>query len=522
MPDKKYVYLFADGVAEGRGEWRNLLGGKGAGLAEMTALGIRVPPGFTLSTEAGLAYYALGNRYPDGLWDEVLTALGSVERSLGATFDDPNNPLLLSVRSGARESMPGMMDTVLNIGLNDQTVEGLAIEAGGLRFAYDSYRRFVTMFSNVVMGVPHEVLEALLSEAKAQHQVAGDSALGPEALRDLIAVMKARVQDITGRAFPNKPWDQLRLSINAVLASWHNDRAVAYRRLHGIPDDWGTAVNVQAMVFGNRGEDSGTGVVFTRDPSSGEKYLFGEFLSNAQGEDVVAGIRDPKPLTTLRHRFPTVHDELAQVCQRLELHYRDMQDIEFTVQNGVLYLLQTRSGKRTAPAAVRIAVEMVQEGLIDSREAVMRVHPAQIDQLLHPMIDPQASLKVLGRGLPASPGAASGQAVFTAEDAVRRQENGARVLLIRNETSPEDIRGMHAAQGILTARGGMTSHAAVVARGMGKCCVVGCRESVDQRECRLLPPRKSDDPGWRGINPGRHDGPDYSGAGPPRRSGPRG
>ena len=478
MPDKKYVYLFADGAAEGQGDWRNLLGGKGAGLAEMTTLSIRVPPGFTLSTEACLTYYALGNRYPDGLWDEVLTALGCIERSLDATFGEPNNPLLLSVRSGARESMPGMMDTVLNIGLNDQTVEGLSAVSGDPRFAYDSYRRFVTMFSNVVMGVQHETLEALLNEAKAQQRAASDSDLSAEALRDLIAVMKARVQDVTGRAFPHRPWDQLRLSINAVFASWHNDRAAAYRRLNGIPDDWGTAVNVQAMVFGNRGEDSGTGVVFTRDPSSGEKYLFGEFLPNAQGEDVVAGIRDPKPLTALRHRFPGVHAELTQVCQRLEQHYRDMQDIEFTVQNGTLYLLQTRSGKRTAPAAVRIAVEMVHEGLIDSREAVMRVQPAQIDQLLHPMIDPQASLQILGRGLPASPGAASGQAVFTAEDAVRRHENGARVLLIRTETSPEDIRGMHAAQGILTARGGMTSHAAVVARGMGKCCIVGCRDLV--------------------------------------------
>ena len=478
MPDKKYVYLFADGAAEGHGDWRNLLGGKGAGLAEMTTLGIRVPPGFTLSTEACLAYYALGNRYPDGLWDEVLTALGCVERSVDATFGGPDNPLLMSVRSGARESMPGMMDTVLNIGLNDQTVEGLSAASGDPRFAYDSYRRFVTMFSNVVMGVQHEVLEALLDEAKAQQRVASDSELSAEALCDLIAVMKARVQDVTGRAFPYRPWDQLRLSISAVFASWHNDRAAAYRRLQGISDDWGTAVNVQAMVFGNRGEDCGTGVVFTRDPSSGEKYLFGEFLPNAQGEDVVAGIRDPKPLTALRHRFPDIHAELTQVCQRLEQHYRDMQDIEFTVQNGTLYLLQTRSGKRAAPAAVRIAVEMVHEGLIDSREAVMRVQPAQIDQLLHPMIDPQASLQVLGRGLPASPGAASGQAVFTAEDAVRRHENGARVLLIRNETSPEDIRGMHAAQGILTARGGMTSHAAVVARGMGKCCIVGCRDLV--------------------------------------------
>ena len=372
-----------------------------------------------------------------------------------------------------------MMDTVLNIGLNDQTVEGLSAASGDPRFAYDSYRRFVTMFSNVVMGVQHETLEALLDEAKAQQRVTNDSDLSAEALRDLIAVMKARVQDATGRAFPHRPWDQLRLSINAVFASWHNDRAAAYRRLHGIPDDWGTAVNVQAMVFGNRGEDSGTGVVFTRDPSSGEKYLFGEFLPNAQGEDVVAGIRDPKPLTALRHRsFPTSMPSWCRCASGWSSITATCRTSSSPCRTASLYLLQTRSGKRTAPAAVRIAVEMAQEGLIDSREAVMRVQPAQIDQLLHPMIDPQASLQVLGRGLPASPGAASGQAVFTAEDAVRRHENGARVLLIRNETSPEDIRGMHAAQGILTARGGMTSHAAVVARGMGKCCIVGCRDLV--------------------------------------------
>jgi pyruvate,orthophosphate dikinase len=476
MARTKYVYLFANGVAEGKGEWRELLGGKGAGLAEMTALGIRVPPGFTISTEACLAYFNAGNRYPEGLWEEVLTALRRVERAAGATFGDRRQPLLLSVRSGARVSMPGMMDTVLNIGLNDSTVQGLIQTSDDARFAYDSYRRFITMFGNVVMGVPHQAFEKLLEEAKQDEDVESDSDLSAEALRDLIRPMKALVQEMTGRAFPSNPRDQLRMGINAVFASWYNNRAVAYRRENGIPEDWGTAVNVQAMVFGNRGEDSGTGVVFTRDPATGEKYLYGEFLCNAQGEDVVAGIRDPQPIHALEELMPDVYAELVTVCQKLEEHFCDMQDIEFTVQSGTLYLLQTRSGKRTAPAAVRVAVEMAHEGLIDKRRAVLRVDPAQVDHLLHPMIDPQAAVQVLGKGLPASPGAASGRIVFTAEEAVRRRESGVRVLLVRNETSPEDIRGMYAAEGILTARGGMTSHAAVVARGMGKSCVVGCRE----------------------------------------------
>ena len=474
----KYVYLFANGVAEGKGAWRDLLGGKGAGLAEMTALGMRVPPGCTISTEACRNYYAAGNRYPEGMWDALMVALQKIEQAVGVVFGDRRRPLLLSVRSGARESMPGMMDTVLNIGLNDETVQGLIQMSDNPRFAYDSYRRFITMFGNVVMGVPHKAFEEILEAAKKRAGVRTDSELSASVLQGLIAPMKGRVQEITGRAFPNRPWDQLRMSIDAVFASWHNDRAVAYRHLHGIPEDWGTAVNVQAMVFGNRGEDSGTGVVFTRDPSTGEKYLYGEFLQNAQGEDVVAGIRDPQHISALRRLMPQVYDELVEVCQRLERHFGDMQDIEFTVQEGALYLLQTRNAKRTAPAAVRVAVEMVGEGLIDTREAVLRVEPEQIDQLLHPMIDPQAEVTVLARGLPASPGAASGRVVFTAEEAVRRREGGERVLLVRNETSPEDIRGMHAAQGIITARGGMTSHAAVVARGLGKSCVVGCRALV--------------------------------------------
>jgi len=474
----KYVYLFANGKAEGQGAWRDLLGGKGAGLAEMTALGIRVPPGCTISTEACLAYYAAGNRYPEGMWDELLVALHKMEQSVGLVFGDRRQPLLLSVRSGARESMPGMMDTVLNIGLNDETVQGLAQMSDNPRFAYDSYRRFITMFGNVVMGVPHAVFEDLLNTVKKRDGAQSDSELSAVALQGLIGPMKACIQEVTGRGFPNRPWDQLRMSIDAVFASWYNDRAVAYRQLHGIPETWGTAANVQAMVFGNRGETSGTGVVFTRDPSTGDKYLYGEFLQNAQGEDVVAGMRDPQPITALRRLLPTVYEDLVSVCQRLERHFRDMQDIEFTVQDGVLYLLQTRGAKRTAPAAVRAAVEMAAEGLITQSEAVLRVEPEQIDQLLHPMIDPQAAVTVLARGLPASPGAASGRVVFTAEEAVRRHESGMRVLLVRNETSPEDIRGMHAAQGILTARGGMTSHAAVVARGMGKSCVVGCRDLV--------------------------------------------
>jgi pyruvate,orthophosphate dikinase len=446
MAHKKYVYLFANGVAEGKGAWRDLLGGKGAGLAEMTSLGIRVPPGFTISTEACRAYYEANNRYPDGLWTEVLMTLRKVEQAVGATFGDRYNPLLLSVRSGAPVSMPGMMDTVLNIGLNDDTVQGLIQTSDDPRFAYDAYRRFVTMFGNVVMGVPHEVFERLLNEAKRREGVRADSELSAEALHGLIAPMKTVVQEETGRAFPSRPRDQLRMSINAVFASWYNDRAIAYRRYNHIPEDLGTAANVQAMVFGNRGEDSGTGVAFTRDPSTGEKYLFGEFLQNAQGEDVVAGIRDPQPISMLQGLMTDVYAQLEEVSHTLEAHFRDVQDIEFTVQDRTLYLLQTRTAKRTAPAAVRIAVEMVHEGIIDEREALRRVEPAQIDQLLHPMIDPQATLKVLGKGLPASPGAASGRVVFTAEEAVRRHESGTRVLLVRNETSPEDIRGMHAAQ----------------------------------------------------------------------------
>ncbi|GIX46818.1 MAG: pyruvate, phosphate dikinase [Candidatus Tectimicrobiota bacterium] len=485
---RKYVYTFIDGVAEGKGAWRDLLGGKGAGLAEMTALGIRVPPGFTISTEACRAYFAAGNRFPEGLWEEVLAALGRVEAAMNLRYGDPARPLLLSVRSGAPVSMPGMLDTVLNLGLNDDTVQGLIAASGNPRFAYDAYRRFVTMFGNVVLGVPHEAFEKLLEAAKQRAGVEADHELPAEALKALIAPMKALIREKTGRDFPEAPSEQLRLSIAAVFASWYNDRAVAYRQLHRIPETMGTAVNVQAMVFGNLGDDSGTGVVFTRNPATGEKGLFGEFLLNAQGEDVVAGIRTPQPVSALRQAMPEVYAELEAVCQRLERHFRDMQDVEFTVQARVLYLLQTRTGKRTAPAAVRIAVDMVHEGLITQREALLRVEPEHIDQLLHPMVDPQATVTVIGRGLPASPGAACGQVVFSAAEAVRRHARGAAVILVRQETSPEDIRGMSAAAGILTARGGMTSHAAVVARGMGKCCVVGCQElsiHEEERYCQL-------------------------------------
>ena len=373
-----------------RGQRRRISRNDGAGDS--------CPPGCTISTEACRAYYAAGNRHPDGMWDELLVALQKIEQAVGVAFGDRRRPLLLSVRSGARESMPGMMDTVLNIGLNDETVQGLVQMSDNPRFAYDSYRRFITMFGNVVMGVPHAAFEELLETAKQREGVRADSDLSAQTLQDLIVPMKARVQEITGRAFPNRPWDQLRLSIDAVFASWHNARAVAYRQLHGIPEDWGTAVNVQAMVFGNRGEDSGTGVVFTRDPSTGERYLYGEFLPNAQGEDVVAGIRDPQHISALRRLMPDVYADLVEVCQRLERHFRDMQDIEFTVQDGTLYLLQTRSAKRTAPAAVRAAVEMLAEGLIDQREAVLRVEPEQIDQLLHPMIDPLARSQSLRAG----------------------------------------------------------------------------------------------------------------------------
>jgi pyruvate,orthophosphate dikinase len=482
MSGKKYVYLFAAGAAEGQGAWRNLLGGKGAGLAEMTNLGIPVPPGFTITTEACVEYFTKGGQFPEGMWDQVLESLAKVETAMGAKFGDPQNPLLVSVRSGARVSMPGMMDTVLNIGLNDDTVQGLIRKTNNPRFAYDAYRRFVAMFSNVVLNVPSKEFEGLLSQKKAAVGAQVDTDLRTEDLQEVVRLFKDFVSRASSTPFPERPIDQLRMGIEAVFSSWNVERAVEYRRIYNIPETWGTAANVQSMVFGNMGGDSGTGVAFTRNPSTGEGRFFGEFLINAQGEDVVAGIRTPEPIEQLAHEMPEVYQQLVEIYQRLERHYKDMLDLEFTVQEGKLFMLQTRVGKRTAVAALRIATEMVEEGLIDEKTAVLRVEPDQLEQLLHPMVDPNATVQAIAKGLPASPGAAVGAVVFTAEEAIARGQQGEKVILVRPETSPDDVGGMYASQGILTARGGMTSHAAVVARGMGKCCVVGCKEVVVDEE----------------------------------------
>ena len=476
MAKKKYVYFFGEGSAEGRGDMKDLLGGKGAGLAEMTNLGIRVPSGFTISTEACIEYYKNSKSYPAGMWDETLEYLHKIEKTMGHKFGDSSNPLLVSVRSGAKVSMPGMMDTVLNVGLNDATVQGLARKSGNERFAYDAYRRFITMFGSVVMGVERSKFEDILQEKKDAMKVKEDTGVDADALKDIVNQYKKLVKMDTGRDFPMDPSEQLRLAINAVFDSWYAQRAITYRKIHNLPENMGTAASVVAMVFGNMGETSGTGVAFTRDPNSGERIFFGECLMNAQGEDVVAGIRTPFPIDELQKLVPAAYDELIVIYKKLEKHYKEMLDIEFTIQEGTLYMLQTRSGKRSAVAAIKIAVDMVEEGLIDKETAIMRVNPEQLDQLLHPMIDPDAKLNVLAKGLPASPGAAVGRAVFTTEDAERMAREGERCVLVRMETSPEDIGGMHAAQGILTSRGGMTSHAAVVARGMGKPCVVGCSD----------------------------------------------
>ena len=470
----KWVYFFGDGQTEGQQGNRNLVGGKGANLAEMVSLGIPVPPGFTITTEACTAFYANNEQWVEGLEEQVMENLAKLEKSMGAKLGDAENPLLVSVRSGARVSMPGMMDTVLNLGLNDVTVEALAKKSGNPRFAWDSYRRFIHMYGDVVMGVDHELFEAAIAKKRADEGVELDNELSVEALKDLVKEYKAIVQKSVGTLFPDDPYEQLRGAIDAVFRSWNGARAIRYRQINHIPHDWGTAVNVQAMVFGNMGDNSGTGVAFTRDPSTGENVFYGEYLMNAQGEDVVAGIRTPNPISELKKGMPEIYAELERIYKLLENHYKDMQDIEFTIQEGKLYLLQTRTGKRTATAAVRIAVEMVEEGLIDKQTAVLRVEPEQLDQLLHPMIDPKAKYDVIATGLPASPGAAAGRIVFTADEAERWYERGEKVILVRNETSPEDIGGMDVAEGILTARGGMTSHAAVVARGMGKCCVAGC------------------------------------------------
>ena len=481
----KWVYSFGDGAAEGSAGMKNLLGGKGANLAEMSNLGLPVPPGFTITTELCTYYYGNDKSYPKDLAAQVEGALGALETAIGARFGDGDNPLLVSVRSGARASMPGMMDTVLNLGLNDATVEGLARRSGDARFAYDSYRRFIQMYGQVVLGVEHHNFEELLDDHKLETGATLDTELGAEDWRSIVVGYKDVVERAIGKPFLQDPQEQLWGAIGAVFGSWMNQRAATYRRLHGIPADWGTAVNIQAMVFGNMGEDCATGVAFTRNPSTGANEFYGEYLVNAQGEDVVAGIRTPQHLTLAGKRannstlpameevMPEVFAELARVRERLEKHYRDMQDIEFTVQQGTLWMLQTRNGKRTAPAALKIAVEMVGDGVIDKREAVRRIEPASLDQLLHPMLDPKAKKAVLARGLPASPGAASGAIVFSADEAEKRAGKGEAVILVRIETSPEDIHGMHAARGILTTRGGMTSHAAVVARGMGRPCVAG-------------------------------------------------
>jgi pyruvate,orthophosphate dikinase len=481
----KWAYSFGDGKAEGKSGMRNLLGGKGDGLAEMAGLGLPVPPGFTITTDVCTFYYANKQHYPKDLKAQVEKALAQVGKLTGKRFGDASNPLLVSVRSGARASMPGMMDTVLNLGLNDKTVEALAAKSGDKRFAYDSYRRFITMYSDVVLGVGHEHFEELLDLHKERQGYTLDTDMSADDWKQLVELYKKRVREEKGEAFPQDPGAQLWGAIGAVFGSWMNQRAITYRRLHGIPQDWGTAVNVQAMVFGNMGDTSATGVAFTRNPSTGEKKLYGEFLINAQGEDVVAGIRTPQEITeaarkesgsdklSMEKAMPKAFAELTRIYNLLERHYRDMQDLEFTVEQGKLWMLQTRSGKRTAKAALRIAVELANEKLITKNEAVLRVDPAALDQLLHPTIDPKAERKLVATGLPASPGAASGEIVFTADEATQLKADGRKVILVRVETSPEDIHGMHAAEGILTTRGGMTSHAAVVARGMGKPCVSG-------------------------------------------------
>jgi pyruvate,orthophosphate dikinase len=487
----RWVYAFGGGSADGGAQMRNLLGGKGANLAEMSSLGLPVPPGFTITTDACNHYYGQGRSYPAELRAQVAAALAKVEAQVGKGFGDSANPLLVSVRSGARASMPGMMDTVLNLGLNDVTVEGLARQAGDRRFAFDSYRRFIQMYSNVVLGLDHHVFEEILDDRKDGLGVTVDTALTADDWRAVVGAYKAEVLRALGKPFPQDPQEQLWGAIGAVFESWMNDRAKFYRRLHDIPEAWGTAVNVQSMVFGNMGDTSATGVAFTRNPSTGENRLYGEFLINAQGEDVVAGIRTPQPLTraareemgetapSMEEAMPEVFTQFHEVVGRLERHYRDMQDIEFTVERGRLYMLQTRNGKRTAKAALKVAVDMAAEGLISREEAILRVDPASLDQLLHPTIDPSADRQVIAVGLPASPGAATGKIVFTAEAAEREGASEA-VILVRDETSPEDIRGMDAARGIVTARGGMTSHAAVVARGMGRPCVSGAGElSID-------------------------------------------
>ncbi|MFP4524630.1 MAG: pyruvate, phosphate dikinase [Candidatus Woesearchaeota archaeon] len=484
----KHVYFFGAGKTEGKKELKQSLGGKGANLAEMANLGVPVPPGFTISTETCAAYYDAGEQLPAEAQKEIDENLAKLEDAMGKKLGDAEDPLLLSVRSGAAVSMPGMMDTVLNLGLNDDIVAGLAKKTGNDRFAWDAYRRFIQMFGDVVMGVPHSKFEQALEKVKATKGAEVDTDLDTEALKEVVEAYKKVVRDAKGESFPQDSKEQLMRSIDAVFGSWNNERAINYRQLNDIKGLKGTAVNVQTMVFGNMGDTSGTGVCFTRNPSTGEKKFYGEYLMNAQGEDVVAGIRTPKAISTLEDQMPDVYKELVEIYQKLEEHYKDMQDLEFTIQEGKLYMLQTRNGKRTAQAAVRIAVDMLKEGLIDKKTAVLRVDPQQLDQLLHKGLDPIARKEhdVIATGLPASPGAAVGVIAFDAERAVEMKNEGYKVVLVRNETSPEDIMGMDAATGILTARGGMTSHAAVVARGMGKCCVSGCGDAKIDEDAQTL------------------------------------
>ncbi|MEL7564927.1 MAG: pyruvate, phosphate dikinase [Dehalobacterium sp.] len=467
---KKYVYLFH----EGKAEMKSLLGGKGANLAEMTNIGLPVPPGLTITTEACSEFYEVGRDFPPGMEEQLKAGLDALEKQIGKKFGDGENPLLVSVRSGAKISMPGMMDTILNLGLNDNSVQGLIKSTNNERFALDCYRRFIQMFGDVAMGVPHHEYEEILSSAKAELNVRFDHQLTAETLYKIITLYKELYRKHTGEDFPQDPYQQLLLAIKAVFGSWNSDRAIVYRKHNKIPDDLGTAVNVQAMVFGNMGDDCGTGVAFTRNPSTGEKKLYGEYLINAQGEDVVAGIRTPLPISRLEQDMPEVYDQFVNISQLLEKHYRDMQDIEFTVERGKLYMLQTRNGKRTTAAAIKAAVDMVHEGVITKEEAMLRVEAQQINQVLHPRIDAGAKLDVIATGLPASPGAVYGAVVFDADDAEKRGKDGHKVILVRTETTPDDIHGLVMAQGVLTSRGGMTSHAAVVARGMGKPAVCGC------------------------------------------------
>jgi pyruvate,orthophosphate dikinase len=478
----KFVYFFGDGKAEGNGQMKDLLGGKGAGLAEMTNAGVLVPPGLTITTDVCRLYYKEGKKVNVAADKQMLDYLKKVEKIMGKKFGDKNNPLLVSVRSGAKFSMPGMMDTILNLGLNDETVKGLIASTKNERFAWDSYRRFVQMYGNVVMEMGKEAFEHAITKIKDEKGVKLDTELSAEDLKEMVAIFKKLVKEATGKEFPQDVVEQLRGARDAVFRSWMNDRAIYYRKQNDIPADLGTAVNVQAMVFGNMGDDSGTGVGFTRNPATGEAKFYGEYLLNAQGEDVVAGVRTPKPIAQLEKEMPTVYKQLYTTTKKLEKHYRDVQDFEFTIEKGRLFMLQTRTGKRTAAAAVKIAVDMVKEKVINKNEALLRIEPIQLDQLLHPVFDPKAPKKVITKGLAASPGAAAGQVVFTAEDAVEWAKDGKKVILVRLETSPDDIHGMDVAAGILTARGGMTSHAAVVARGMGKTCVSGCESiKVDEK-----------------------------------------